>query len=73
MSMHPRYITRTEEDLQVARLRHANYPSIQRLRRIGILEKRLAAWMQKTDPQALADYRAEQAKAAGLKDGKEAA
>lgn len=72
MNMHPRYIIRTEEDLQVARLRHANHPSFARLRKIGVLEKRLASWMGKTDQQALADYRAKHAKVHGLESGKEA-
>lgn len=61
-TMHPRYITRTEEDIRVAELRHGNHPTFQNLRRLARLRKRLAAYMEKVNPDALAAYRAEMRK-----------
>lgn len=61
-TMHPRYITRTENAVRLAELRHQRNPTTQSLRRLARLRKRLAAYMEKVNPDALAAYRAEMRK-----------
>ena len=62
----PKNVTRAEEDLQVARLQHANRNTLDSAAKVSKAEKLLARLLKQVNPVALDAHRKAQAKMAGL-------
>lgn len=61
----PKNVTRAEEDLQVARLQHANRNTLATAAKVSKAEKVLARLMKQVNPVALDAHRKAMAKMAG--------
>lgn len=61
----PKNVTRAEEDLQVARLQHANRNTLDSAAKVSKAEKHLARLYKQVNPVALEAHRKAMAKLAG--------